>query len=115
MLVCRSLCCPTYTATSSLILLPNTKEALERPALPILAISMPCLAIHGVGVYLVAHNRAQYADPSSLIRAMGEMMAFIGYPEKRDRLFKALDFCTKVERKAVITTDKDEGDSRRIC
>ncbi|UQT40681.1 hypothetical protein M5E89_07465 [Acidaminococcus intestini] len=35
------------------------------------------------------------------------MMAFIGYPEKRDRLFKALDFCTKVERKAVITTDKD--------
>ena len=34
-------------------------------------------------------------------------MAFIGYPEKRDRLFKALDFCTKVERKAVITTDKD--------
>ena len=58
-------------------------------------------------VYLVEHNRAQYADPSSLIRAMGEMMAFIGYPEKRDRLFKALDFCTKVERKAVITTDKD--------
>ena len=40
-------------------------------------------AIHGVGVYLVEHNRAQYADPSSLIRAMGEMMAFIGYPEKR--------------------------------
>ncbi len=64
-------------------------------------------AIHGVGVYLVTHNRAQYADPCSLIRAMGEMMAHIGYPEKKEKLWRALDICTREERKVVITTDKD--------
>lgn len=64
-------------------------------------------AIHGVGVYLCTHNRAQYADPCSLIRAMGEMMAHIGYPEKKEKLWRALDICTREERKVVITTDKD--------
>lgn len=64
-------------------------------------------AIHGVGNFLVQHNRAQYADPCSLIRAMGEMISHIGYPEKKKQLVKALDICTRTERKVVITTDKD--------
>lgn len=64
-------------------------------------------AIHGVGNFLVQHNRAQYADPCSLIRAMGEMISHIGYPEKKEQLVKALDICTRTERKVVITTDKD--------
>ena len=64
-------------------------------------------AIHGVGNFLVQHNRAQYADPCSLIRAMGEMISHIGYPEKKEQLVKALDICTRTERKVVSTTDKD--------
>ena len=64
-------------------------------------------AIHGVGNFLVQHNRAQYADPCSLIRAMGEMIAHIGYPEKKQQLVDALDICTRTEKKVVITTDKD--------
>ncbi|WP_415963474.1 isocitrate/isopropylmalate family dehydrogenase [Acidaminococcus fermentans] len=64
-------------------------------------------AIHGVGNFLVQHNRAQYADPCSLIRAMGEMISHIGYSEKKEQLVKALDICTRTERKVVITTDKD--------
>ena len=64
-------------------------------------------AIHGAGNFLVQHNRAQYADPCSLIRAMGEMISHIGYPEKKEQLVKALDICTRTERKVVITTDKD--------
>ena len=47
-------------------------------------------AIHGVGNFLVQHHRAQYADPCSLIRAMGEMISHIGYAEKKERLAKAL-------------------------
>ena len=64
-------------------------------------------AIHGVGNFLVQHHRAQYADPCSLIRAMGELISHIGYPEKKEQLVKALDICTRTERKVVITTDKD--------
>lgn len=64
-------------------------------------------AIHGVGNFLVQHHRAQYADPCSLIRAMGEMISHIGYADKKEKLVKALDICTRTERKVVITTDKD--------
>ena len=60
-----------------------------------------------MGNFLVQHHRAQYADPCSLIRAMGEMISHIGYAEKKERLAKALDICTRTERKVVITTDKD--------
>lgn len=68
-------------------------------------------AIHGVGNFLVQHHRAQYADPCSLIRAMGEMISHIGYPEKKNKLVQALDICTRTERKLVITTDKDGATS----
>ena len=64
-------------------------------------------AIHGVGNFLVKHNRAQYADPCSLIRAMGEMISHIGYADRKEKLVKALDICTRTERKVVVTTDKD--------
>lgn len=64
-------------------------------------------AIHGVGFRLVQENRAQYADPCSLIRAAGEMMAHIGYADRKAKLEKALDICTRTERKKVITTFPD--------
>ena len=35
-------------------------------------------AIHGVGNFLVQHNRAQYADPCSLMRASGDMIRHAG-------------------------------------
>lgn len=66
-------------------------------------------AIHGIGVYLCKTNRQAYADPCSLIRAMGEMMAHIGYGEKKALLFKALDICTVTERKVVVTTRPEDA------
>lgn len=36
-------------------------------------------AIHGTAPYLMTHGRGHYADPCSLIRAMGMMLAHIGY------------------------------------
>ena len=36
-------------------------------------------AIHGTAPYLMSHGRGNYADPSSLIRAIGQMLAHIGY------------------------------------
>lgn len=61
-------------------------------------------AIHGTAPYLISHGRADYADPCSLIRAMGEMMAHIGFPEKKEILTRALEICTVTERKVVLTT-----------
>lgn len=61
-------------------------------------------AIHGTAPYLISHGRGNYADPCSLIRAMGEMMAHIGYGDKKQILMDALDICTVTERKVVCTT-----------
>ena len=64
-------------------------------------------AIHGTTPFLMNHGRGDYADPCSLIRAAGMMMAHIGYGERKELLDKALDICTVSERKKVITTDVD--------
>ena len=64
-------------------------------------------AIHGTAPFLMNHGRGDYADPCSLIRAAGMMMAHIGYGERKELLDKALDICTVSERKEVITTDVD--------
>lgn len=61
-------------------------------------------AIHGTAPYLIEHGRGEYADPSSLIRAVGMMLAHIGYADRKQILEKALDICTVTERKVVLTT-----------
>ena len=65
-------------------------------------------AIHGSAPRMVSEGRAQYADPSSMIRAGAMMLDHIGYPDRADRLNKALDICTQYERK-VVTTGRSNG------
>ncbi len=64
-------------------------------------------AIHGTAPFLMSHGRGEYADPCSLIRAAGMLMAHIGYADRKAILDEALDICTVSERKVVVTTDVD--------
>ena len=66
-------------------------------------------AIHGTAPYLMSHGRGHYANPCSLIRAMGEMMAHIGYGDRKAILDQALDICTVTERKVVLTTETKDA------
>ena len=66
-------------------------------------------AIHGTAPYLMSHGRGPYANPCSLIRAMGEMMAHIGYGDRKAILDKALDICTVTEKKLVVTTMPEDA------
>lgn len=66
-------------------------------------------AIHGTAPYLMSHGRGEYADPCSLIRAMGQMMAHIGYADRKEKLERALDICTVTERKLVVTTRPEDA------
>lgn len=66
-------------------------------------------AIHGTAPYLMSHGRGNYADPCSLIRAMGAMMAHIGYADRKEILEKALEICTVTERKVVVTTQIEDA------
>jgi len=57
----------------------------------------------------MSHGRGNYADPCSLIRAMGAMMAHIGYGDRKAILDKALEICTVTERKVVVTTQIEDA------
>lgn len=61
-------------------------------------------AIHGTAPFLMDNGRGEYADPCSLIRAVGMMLAHIGFADRKQKLEAALDICTISERKVVLTT-----------
>ena len=69
-------------------------------------------AIHGSAPRMVREGRAQYADPSSLIRAGAMLLSHIGYAELGDRLNRALDLCGQYER-ALVMTGRDTGATSR--
>lgn len=66
-------------------------------------------AIHGTAPYLVEHNRAEYANPCSLIRAVGMLLSHIGYSAYKKQLDDALDICTEIEKKVVVTTFPEDA------
>ena len=60
-------------------------------------------AIHGSAPRMLETGRAQFANPSSMIKASEMLLRHIGYTEKADKLMKALSICNETERKVVIT------------
>lgn len=59
-------------------------------------------AIHGTAPGLCAAGKAGYANPCSLIRAMGQMLVHMGSGEANAKLEKALDACTRGENAMVV-------------
>ena len=60
-------------------------------------------AIHGSAPRMVTEGRGQYADPSSMIKAVAMMLAHIGETEKAKKLEMALDVCCQFEKKKSMT------------
>ena len=73
-------------------------------------------AIHGSAPRMVREGRAQYADPSSMMRAGAMLLTHIGFDDQGSKLHKALDICGQYERRIAITgrdtgcTGKEFGD-----
>ncbi len=65
-------------------------------------------AIHGSAPRMVTEGRAQYADPSSMLKASAMLLQHIGYADLGRRLDMALEVCGQYERK-VVTTGRDTG------
>jgi len=64
-------------------------------------------AIHGSAPRMVEEGRAQYADPSSMMRAAVMLLSHIGFAEKARKLEMALDVCGQHEKKVVLTGRPD--------
>lgn len=65
-------------------------------------------AIHGSAPRMVTEGRGQFADPSSMIKAVALMMNHIGRTEEGRRLDMALDICSQFEKKLKMT-GRDTG------
>ena len=61
-------------------------------------------SIHGTAMMLVDSGRAEYADPSSLLRAAAMMLSHIGYTEESRLLSEAMDICGYTERRLKVTS-----------
>ena len=59
-------------------------------------------AVHGSAPRMITEGRADYANPSIIMRAAAMMLSHIGYQEQSDRLNEALDICLDKEKKVVI-------------
>ena len=64
-------------------------------------------AIHGSAPRMVDEGRAQYADPSSIIKASAMLLNHVGYVEKAKKLEMALDLCTQFEKRIRMTGRSD--------
>ena len=64
-------------------------------------------AIHGSAPRMMQEGRGDYADPCSMLRAVGMLLSHIGYQDKSDQLTKALDICSFEEKKIAITGRSD--------
>jgi len=64
-------------------------------------------AIHGTAPRMVEEGRADYADPSSIIRATVMLLNHIGFADDAKKLEMALDVCGQYEKKMAITGRSD--------
>ena len=69
-------------------------------------------AIHGSAPRMVKDGRAQYADPSSMMRAVAMLLTHLGFDHLGNHLDKALDICGQYERRIAIT-GRDNGASSK--
>jgi isocitrate dehydrogenase (NAD+) len=60
-------------------------------------------AIHGSAPRMVDEGRAEYADPSSMIRAGAMLLNHLGYADRGAKLEMALDVCGNLEKRLVVT------------
>ena len=72
-------------------------------------------AIHGSAPRMVKEGRAQYADPSSMIRAGALMLNHLGFTDRASKLEMALDICGQYEKKLVMTGRDDGATGRDYC
>lgn len=64
-------------------------------------------AIHGSAPRMVEEGLAEYANPSSIFKAVEMMLRHIGLVEHADKLAQVLQLCCETEKKLVVTGTKE--------
>ncbi len=63
--------------------------------------------IHGSAPRMIEAGIGEYANPTSIFKAVEMLLRHIGFSDKADKLNKALGICTETEKRVVVTGDRD--------
>ena len=63
-------------------------------------------AIHGSAPRMIEEGLGEYANPSSLMRALEMLLRHIALTDRAEKLSKALNICCESEKKLTVTGDK---------
>ena len=63
-------------------------------------------AIHGSAPRMIEEGLGEYANPSSLMRALEMLLRHIALTDRAEKLSKALNICCESEKKVVVTGDR---------
>lgn len=72
-------------------------------------------AIHGSAPRMVEEGIAEYANPSSILKAAEMMLRHIGFTDKANLLDAALTICADKEKKVVVTGNKDGATTKEFA
>ncbi len=72
-------------------------------------------AIHGSAPRMIEEGIAEYANPSSLLKALEMLLRHIAMSDKADRLAKAMSICNETERRVVVTGNRDGATCREFA
>ena len=64
-------------------------------------------AIHGSAPRMIEEGIGDYANPSSIFKAVEMMLRHIAMSAQADRLAKAMEICNETEKKVVLTGNRD--------
>ena len=71
-------------------------------------------AIHGSAPRMIEEGIGEYANPSSLFKAVEMLLRHINRTEKADLLARAMQICTEEEKKVVVTGNRDGATAQQF-
>ncbi len=72
-------------------------------------------AIHGSAPRMIEEGIAEYANPSSLLKALEMLLRHIARAGAAERLAAAMEICSHTEKKVVVTGDRDGATCREFA
>ena len=64
-------------------------------------------AIHGSAPRMIDEGIGEYANPSSIFKAVEMMLRHIAMTKQADKLARAMEICNETEKKVVVTGNRD--------
>lgn len=71
-------------------------------------------AIHGSAPRMIEEGIGEYANPSSLFKAVEMLLRHINRTKKADLLARAMQICTEEEKKVVVTGNRDGATAQQF-